>query len=97
MAKKTPLGECCPVMSMVLARDNHGKARPAGFTIGHTFHLNGKAGKARLIYEFSKAKKTDDSEYGTKSEYASATYAPVKCCPFCGEDLNVAPVTGSGA
>lgn len=97
MGKKKQLGECCPVMSMVLARDNHGKTKPTGFTVGITFRLNGKAGKRRLIYEFSKAKKTDVSEYGASSEYASATYAPVKHCPFCGESVGAASATGSGS
>lgn len=84
--KKKP-GECCPVMAMVLARDTHGNAKPKGFSIGHMFHLNGKSGGDRLIYQFNRAKKTDDSKHGAKSEFALTTYAPVKHCPFCGEDL----------
>ena len=80
-------GECCPVMKMVLTRDTHGKTKPQGFSVAHMFHLNGKPGADRLIYEFSKAKRTDASEHGAKSEFAGATYAPVKHCPFCGEVL----------
>jgi hypothetical protein len=84
--KKKP-GECCPAMAMILTRDTHGNAKPKGFSIGHMFHLNGKQGGDRLIYQFNKAKKTDDSEHGAKSEFAGATYAPVNHCPFCGETL----------
>lgn len=84
---KPKLGECCPVMNMVLTRDTHGKTKPQGFEIGTMFHLSGKPGKERLIYCFSKAKKTDASEYGAKSEFANSTFAPVKHCPFCGEIL----------
>lgn len=84
---KAKLGECCPIMSMVLNRDNHGKSKAQGFTIGQTFFLNGKPGRQQLVYEFCRAKKTDASEHGHGSSFATATYAPVKHCPFCGEIL----------
>jgi hypothetical protein len=76
-------GECCPVMAMILRRDTFENSKPKGFSIGHMFHLNGK----QLIYQFNKAKRTDDSEHGAKSEFSGATYAPVNHCPFCGEIL----------
>lgn len=87
MSKPKRPGACCPVMTMVLTRDTHANPRPKGFSVGHMFHLNGKPGADRLIYQFNKAKKTDTSEHGHGSEFASATYAPVKHCPFCGETL----------
>lgn len=87
MSKKR-LGECCPVMQMVLARDTHGKSKAQGFEIGTTFHLNGKAGSERLIYCFSKAKRTDTSEYGAKSQFANSTFATLKHCPFCGDKIH---------
>ncbi len=84
---KPKLGECCPVMAMVLTRDTHDNARPKGFSIGETFFLNGKPGRQRLIYQFNSAKRTDTSEHGAKSDFADTTYAPVKHCPFCGDIL----------
>lgn len=84
---KVKLGKCCPVLEMVLRRDTFGNMKQKGFAIGQMYHLNGKPTRETLVYYFRVAKRDDLTQYGAKSEYAGATYATLKSCPFCGESL----------
>ncbi len=75
------VGDCCEVMKLVLER------RPAsgtGFDIYTSFTFSAGAGGDVLAYNFRKAKKGDDGQYGYGKPYAKSTYAQVSFCPFCG-------------
>lgn len=87
-ARKKPtgpkLGECCPVLKLVLERDVATGAAPRGFEVAPFFSLEGKGTGVQLIYRFRKAKRTDVGEYGHGTKFADAAYAKVTHCPFCG-------------
>ena len=82
-----PLGECCPVLDMVIRRDVARKV-PKGFEIATPFGISdGKARAERVIYRFSKGKKGDPCEVADESDWSSVTYAMARFCPFCGTSL----------
>jgi hypothetical protein len=74
--KKTKIGECCPVMELVLSRELPARRPTCGLELAPWFSTSGKSGQA-IVLHFPKSK---DRE----AEHADATYAPVKFCPFCG-------------
>lgn len=86
--KKSPkLGECCPVLDMVLRRDCSKNVR-RGFEIATPFGLSdGKARAERIIYRFPKGKKGDQRETADESNWSAVSYALARFCPFCGAKL----------
>lgn len=89
-AKEPRLGECCPVMQLVIQRDVQMGGHPRGFEVAPYFNLKGGSGEA-LVYKFAKAKKTTTGPYGHGSQYATTIYATVANCPFCGAKLKKVP------
>lgn len=85
--KASKLGECCPVLDMVLRRDCSKSVR-RGFEIATPFGLSdGKARAEQIIYLFPKGKKADPKETADEADWSSVTYALAKFCPFCGAPL----------
>lgn len=82
MAEKT----CCPVLALVLERDTQTSAHARrGFSFEYMFQIStGKPKGSQLVYHFPKAKRGSEA---AKGEHASATYALVKVCPFCGKKV----------
>jgi hypothetical protein len=88
-AQKTapPLGECCPLLDMVLRRDCAKKARE-GFEIATPFGLkDGKVRSEVIIYRFRKGRKDDPRETADEANWHDVTLAVAKFCPFCGAKL----------
>ena len=65
---------CCPVLALALERSH------PSFGIQVCTYVDFKTGEFayKVVEKFRKAKK------GDASPHASATYAAVKFCPFCG-------------
>ena len=87
MKKKPKLGECCPVMAMIIKRDVDTGGTPRGFEVAPMFSLESGKHRDALVYRFTKAKKTNTTEHGYMSKFRDATYATIKCCPFCAAQI----------
>jgi len=75
-------GECCPVIKLALARSPRQRL---GLSVPMMFNLKtGQSTGERLVYEFRKAKRGEEGEFGAKSEFAASSYAVCQFCPFCG-------------
>lgn len=74
---RSETNECCPVMQFVLERTSQ-SARPTSLSREVAFNLKTGAQSTMTVVHLPKAKRDD------KSEFAKASYAVVKHCPFCG-------------
>jgi hypothetical protein len=76
---KAPGAECCAALQLVLSRWN--PADKAGLTRETTFSFTGSP-RDVLLCRVRKAPR------GDKSEFANATFAELRFCPFCGVKVN---------
>ena len=77
MRKRQPkIGECCSVMKLVLSRELPASAK-AGLALEPWLNFTKGTQGVALVLHFPKSK-------DRSSEHASATYALVSYCPFCG-------------
>jgi hypothetical protein len=82
MSEKMKLGECCPVLSLVLSR-----YQANGLGVVLETRMNFKTGdmSPALAVKFRKAKKDEPQEY------KDSTFAFVNFCPFCGTPTKQEP------
>ena len=83
MGSRNKAAPCCPVLALVLSR--HVEGRNDG--IQHAISFSAKDGvpSQPLVHAIRKAKRGETGPYGAGTEYANASYALVKFCPFCGK------------
>lgn len=78
---------CCPALEMACNRANDNQR--TGIQTGQMMSTSGKRASWRtaVVIYFPKAKKSDESKHGYKSEFKNTTYGLCKFCPFCGAKL----------
>jgi hypothetical protein len=78
------LGQCCPVLELVLQRGVSQRAR-VGLAIAESINFKSGAMGQSLVHNMVRGKKGES--------YQNVTYAEAKFCPFCGTATATAEVT----
>lgn len=78
---------CCPAMELACGRASD--SQRIGIQLGIMFLPRGTqlVPRTAVVIYFPKAKKSDESKYGFKSEFKNTSYGLCRWCPFCGTRL----------